>query len=215
MEYLDLYLIHMPVCQKPGPPVFPARREDALPFDFKGVWQAMEECQRLGLARAIGVSNFTTKHLDKTLPFATITPAVNQVELNPVCQQPKLRRYCAEKGIHVQAFSPLGGQSWTGERNAVLESQVLAEIAKARGKTVAQVSLRWVYEQGVSLVVKTYKQERLKENLEIFDWELTDEDRFKISQIPHHKKLAGFAYIFKPEGEFTSVDISEINPEED
>jgi len=61
------------------------------------------------------------------------------VELNPVCQQPKLRRYCAEKGIHVQAFSPLGGQSWTGERNAVLESQVLAEIAKARGKTVAQV----------------------------------------------------------------------------
>jgi diketogulonate reductase-like aldo/keto reductase len=53
MEYLDLYLIHMPVCQKPGPPVFPARREDALPFDFKGVWQAMEECQRLGLAKAI------------------------------------------------------------------------------------------------------------------------------------------------------------------
>jgi diketogulonate reductase-like aldo/keto reductase len=84
MEYLDLYLIHMPVCQKPGPPVFPARREDALPFDFKGVWQAMEECQRLGLAKAIGVSNFTTKHLDKTLPFATITPAVNQVRLPPI-----------------------------------------------------------------------------------------------------------------------------------
>jgi 3''-deamino-3''-oxonicotianamine reductase len=79
MEYLDLYLIHQPICQKPGPPVFPAKREDARPFDFKGVWQAMEECQRLGLARAIGVSNFTTKHLDKTLPFATITPAVNQV----------------------------------------------------------------------------------------------------------------------------------------
>lgn len=79
MDYLDLYLIHMPVCQKPGPPVFPARREDARPFDFKGVWQAMEECQRLGLARAIGVSNFRTKHLDKMMHFATITPAVNQV----------------------------------------------------------------------------------------------------------------------------------------
>jgi hypothetical protein len=62
-----------------------------------------------------------------------------QVEVNPVCQQLKLRGYCAEKGIHVQAFSPLGGQSWAAERNAVLESEVLAEIAKARGKTVAQV----------------------------------------------------------------------------
>lgn len=84
-----------------------------------------------------------------------------------------------------------------------------------RSTLLFQVSLRWVYEQGVSFVVKTYKQERLKENLQIFDWELTDEDRFKISQIPHHKKFAGFTYIFKPEGEFTSVDISEINPEED
>ncbi|PUZ71076.1 hypothetical protein GQ55_2G285900 [Panicum hallii var. hallii] len=210
MEYLDLYLIHQPICQKPGPPVFPAKREDARPFDFKGVWQAMEECQRLGLARAIGVSNFTTKHLDKTLPFATITPAVNQVEVNPVCQQQKLRTYCAEKGIHVQAFSPLGGQSWNGEANAVLESEVLAEIAKARGKSVAQVSLRWVYEQGVSIVVKTYNKERLRQNLELFDWELTDEDRLKISQIPQ-KKLQGGAFMFYPEGEFTSVDISEIN----
>lgn len=214
MDYLDLYLIHMPVCQKPGPPVFPARREDARPFDFKGVWQAMEECQRLGLARAIGVSNFRTKHLDKMMPFVTITPAVSQVEVNPVCQQLKLRGYCAEKGIHVQAFSPLGGQSWAAERNAVLESEVLAEIAKARGKTVAQVSLRWVFEQGVSFVVKTYKKERLKENLEIFDWELTDEDRVKISRIPQ-KKLSGFSFMFKPEGEFTSVDVSEINPIEE
>ncbi|RLM87725.1 aldose reductase [Panicum miliaceum] len=174
-EYLDLYLIHQPICQKPGPPVFPAKREDARPFDFKGVWQAMEECQRLGLARAIGV------------------------EVNPVCQQQKLRTYCAEKGIH-----------WNGEANAVLESEVLAEIAKARGKTVAQVSLRCVYEQGVSIVVKTYNKERLKQNLELFDWELTDEDRLKISQIPQ-KKLQGGAFMFYPEGEFTSVDISEIN----
>ncbi|OEL37839.1 Non-functional NADPH-dependent codeinone reductase 2 [Dichanthelium oligosanthes] len=209
-EYLDLYLIHFPICIKRGPYTFPAKREDALPFDFKGVWQAMEECQRLGLARAIGVSNFTTKHLDKMLPFATITPAVNQVEVNPVCHQQKLRTYCAEKGIHVQAYGPLGGQDWTGEGNPVLESQVLAEIAKARGKSVARVSLRWVYEQGASFVFKTYNKERLKENLEIFDWELTDEDRLKISQIPQ-KKLTGAAFMFLPEGEFTSVDVSEIN----
>jgi diketogulonate reductase-like aldo/keto reductase len=139
MEYLDLYLIHWPVCMKPGPIAFPAKKEDAVPFDFEGVWRAMEECQRLGLARAIGVSNFTTKHLDRVLAVATIPPAVNQVELNPVWQQRTLRAYCADRGIHVAAYSPLGGQNWDGQGNAVLDSEVLAEIAKARGKTVAQV----------------------------------------------------------------------------
>jgi hypothetical protein len=84
MEYVDLYLIHWPVCMKPGPIAWPTRREDAVPFDFEGVWRAMEGCQRLGLARAIGVSNFTTRHLDRVLA-ATIPPAVNQVELNPAC----------------------------------------------------------------------------------------------------------------------------------
>lgn len=79
MEYVDLYLIHWPISLKPGPAVFPVKREDAVPFDFEGVWRAMEECHRLGLAKAIGVSNFTTGHLDKLLPAATVPPAVNQV----------------------------------------------------------------------------------------------------------------------------------------
>jgi diketogulonate reductase-like aldo/keto reductase len=76
---VDLYLIHLPVCLKPGPTVFPAKREDAMPFDFEGVWRAMEECHRLGVAKAVGVSNFTTRHLDKILAAATVPPAVNQV----------------------------------------------------------------------------------------------------------------------------------------
>ncbi|CAN6270015.1 unnamed protein product [Urochloa humidicola] len=109
MEYVDLYLIHWPVAIKPGPLSLPYRKEDAMPFDVEGVWRAMEECQRLGLAKAIGVSNFTTKHLDKLLAAAKIPPVVNQVELNPVWQQRTLRSYCAEKGIHVAAYSPLGG----------------------------------------------------------------------------------------------------------
>ncbi|CAL5016726.1 unnamed protein product [Urochloa decumbens] len=212
MEYVDLYLIHWPVCMKPGPITWPARREDAVPFDFEGVWRAMEECHRLGLARAIGVSNFTTKHLDRVLAAATIPPAVNQVELNPVWQQRTLREYCAERGIHVAAYSPLGGQDWSGsgEGNAVLESEVLAEIAKARGKTVAQVSLRWIHEQGVTWIVKSYNKERLKQNIDIFGWELTDEDRLKISQIPQ-KKCVTAAALFSPEGEFTSVDLSDMD----
>jgi len=145
MDYVDLYLIHWPVCIN-GPPRFPNKKEDAVPLDFEGVWRAMEECQRLGLAKAIGVSNFTTKHLGRVLAVATIPPAVNQVELNPAWQQRTLRAYCADRGIHVAAYSPLGGQNWDGQGNAVLDSVVLAEIAKARGKTVAQVRCPgWVF----------------------------------------------------------------------
>ncbi|KAL6847379.1 hypothetical protein ACP4OV_023232 [Aristida adscensionis] len=225
MKYLDLYLIHWPISVKSsGPLKFPNKREDAVPFDFKGVWQAMEECQRLGLARAIGVSNFTAKgpfvffgwgnrtgakHLDKILDIATNPPAVNQVEFNPVWQQRTLRGYCAEKGIHVAAYSPLGGQNWDGKGNAVMESEVLAKIAKERGKTVAQVSLRWIYEQGVTFIVKSYKKERLRQNLEILDWELTEEDRLKISQIPQ-KKTAKAVRLFSPDGEFKSVNLKDM-----
>uniref|UniRef100_A0ACD5X2W4 Uncharacterized protein n=1 Tax=Avena sativa TaxID=4498 RepID=A0ACD5X2W4_AVESA len=200
----------MPISLKPGPTVFPAKREDAMPFDFEGVWREMEECHRLGLAKAIGVSNFTTKHLDKILAAATVPPAVNQVELNPVWQQRKLRAYCAEKDIHVVAHSPLGGLKWSGsEGNAVLKSEVLAEIAKARGKSIAQVALRWIYEQGVSPIVKSFNKERLKQNVEIFDWELTKDDHIKIGQIP--QKVVNTANgMFSPEGEFTSVDLSDM-----
>uniref|UniRef100_A0ACD5YA15 Uncharacterized protein n=1 Tax=Avena sativa TaxID=4498 RepID=A0ACD5YA15_AVESA len=211
VEYVDLYLIHLPVSLKPGPPAFPAKREDAVPFDFEGVWREMEECHRLGLAKAIGVSNFTTGHLDKILAAATVPPAVNQVEMNPAWQQRKLRAYCAEKGIHVAAYSPLGGQRWSGsEGNAVLESEVLAEIAKARGKSIAQIALRWIYEQGVSPIVKSFSKERLKQNLDIFDWELTDDDLIKIAQIPQKKIVKTADGIFSTEGEFTSVDLSDI-----
>ncbi|KAF7001979.1 hypothetical protein CFC21_017528 [Triticum aestivum] len=210
MEYVDLYLIHWPISLKPGPAVFPVKRDDAVPFDFEGVWRAMEECHRLGLAKAIGVSNFTTSHLHKLLAAATVPPAVNQVEMNPVWQQRKLRGYCAEKGIHVAAYSPLGGQNWSGDGNAVLDSEVLAEIARARGKTVAQVALRWIYEQGVTPIVKSFSKERLKENLGIFDWGLADDDLRKIGQIPQKKIVKAAGMLFSAEGEFTSVDLADM-----
>uniref|UniRef100_J3LYB2 NADP-dependent oxidoreductase domain-containing protein n=1 Tax=Oryza brachyantha TaxID=4533 RepID=J3LYB2_ORYBR len=177
MEYVDLYLVHMPISLKPEASGFPLKKEDVVPFDFEGVWRAMEECHRLGLAKAIGVSNFTTKHLDKLL-----------AEMSPVWRQRTVREYCATKGIHVTAYSPLGGQNWGGHGNDVMGSPVLAEIAEARGKSIAQVSLRWIYEQGVTPIAKSYNKERLKQNLEIFDWELTEEDHLKISQI-HRRRF--------------------------
>ncbi|CAL9041782.1 unnamed protein product [Musa banksii] len=190
LDYLDLYLIHWPISLKPGRCHFPLKSDDILPLDLRSVWEALEECQRLGLTKSIGVSNFTRKKIVELLDIARIPPAVNQVELNPVWQQNKLREFCEQKGIHVTAYSPLGGQSLSLGRNLVLESQVLKDIAEAKGKTVAQVSLRWLYEQGVSMVVKTLNKERIEENTKIFDWELSDEDRHKISQMPQYKRVS-------------------------
>jgi len=206
MEYVDLYLIHWPMAIKPSKPHYPLKREDIVPMDLSGVWQAMEECHRLGLAKMIGVSNFTTKKLQELLAVAKIPPAVNQVELNPSWQQKKLIEFCRDKGIHVTAYSPLGGQ--TGP-SSVLQSGVLEEIAKARGKSVAQISLRWIYEQGVSMVVKSFKRERLEENTMIFHWELSDEDRLKISQMLQ-QKMATVTGLLCPDG-VSSVDIAEVD----
>ncbi|XP_060214402.1 non-functional NADPH-dependent codeinone reductase 2-like [Lycium barbarum] len=164
MDYIDLYLIHWPVSSKPGIHEYPIKKEDLLPMDFKSVWAAMEECQKLGLTKSIGVSNFSCKKLADLLAIGKIPPAVNQVEVSPCWQQKKLREFCKSNGVLVVAYSPLGS---IGTR--VMENEVLKEIAKAKGKTVAQVALRWGYEQGIGVVVKSYNKERMKQNLEIFD----------------------------------------------
>lgn len=183
LEYLDLYLIHWPISVKPGDWELPYSEDLITTFDLKGVWKAMEECQKLGLTKSIGVSNFTCKKLEDLLSFATIPPSVNQVEMNPAFHQKKLREYCEEKGIIITAFSPLGAKGSSWGTNEVMDSEILKEIAESHGKTVAQVSLRWLYEQGVTIAVKSYNKERMKQNLEIFDWSLTREDHEKIDQI--------------------------------
>ncbi|CAL9779073.1 unnamed protein product [Musa acuminata subsp. burmannicoides] len=214
LDYLDLYLIHWPMSLKPGACSFPIKSEDIVPLDLKSVWGAMEECQRLGLAKSIGVSNFTRKKIAELLQTAKIPPAVNQVELNPVWQQKNLREFCKEKGIHVIAYSPLGGQAWPGSKNLVLESEVLNDISKAKGKTVAQVSLRWIYEQGASMVVKSLNKERMKENMGIFDWELSEEDHLKISQIPQCKRISTYS-LLSPQESRNSIDLLDVDIVED
>nr|AAR89809.1 reductase 1 [Hydrangea macrophylla]AAR89811.1 reductase 1 [Hydrangea macrophylla] len=205
LDYLDLYLVHWPVSVKHGTYDYPIKTEDIIPMDYESVWGAMEECHKLGLAKAIGVSNFSCKKLGHLLSFAKIPPAVNQVEMNPVWQQRKLVEFCKENGVLVGAFSPLGalGTSWGS--NNVMESEILKEIAKAKGKTVAQVSLRWAYEQGVIVLVKSYRAERMQENLGIFDWELSDEDTKKIREIPQRRVHRGEEFISE-NGPFKSIE---------
>ncbi|KAL8532002.1 hypothetical protein ACS0TY_008561 [Phlomoides rotata] len=187
MEYVDLYLIHQPLRLTEMIKQIPVAAEIIRPLDVKGAWEGMEECKNLGLAKAIGVSNFSCKKLEQLLSTAKIPPAVNQVELNPAWQQKVLMDYCREKGIHITAYSPLGGSNTHFGDNRILESDVLTDIARARGKTTAQVALRWVHEQGVSIAAKSFNKERIKENIGIFDWALTPHELEKISKIPQRK----------------------------
>ncbi|KAI8021825.1 Non-functional NADPH-dependent codeinone reductase 2 [Camellia lanceoleosa] len=125
-------------------------------------------------------------------------PLVLEVEMNPVWQQKKLREFCEKKGIHVTAYSPLGAKGTRWETNLVMDCEIVKEIAEAKGKTVAQVCLRGVYEQGVSILVKSFNKERIKENLDIFDWMLSPKESKKIDQIPRKKGCLGIEFISRP-----------------
>ncbi|KAL8552029.1 hypothetical protein ACS0TY_000911 [Phlomoides rotata] len=207
LEYIDLYLIHWPVSLKPKTgfeyPV--ADKKNIIPFDCKSAWSGMEEAQRLGLAKSIGVSNFTCKKIEDLLAFATIPPVVNQVELSPAWQQKKLIDLCKAKGIVVTGYSSLGsaGQFWGTDR--IVGIQALKDIAEAKGKSVPQVILRWIYQQGVTVVVKTFTPKRMEENRDIFDWELSEEECKKISEIPQSRGMKGDGYVSE-EGAIKSVE---------
>ncbi|XAR65009.1 hypothetical protein NMG60_11008943 [Bertholletia excelsa] len=205
LDYLDLYLVHWPVSLKPGSLKIPVSTEDVLPMDLKSVWAAMEECQRLGLARSIGVSNFSCKKLSEILATSEIPPVVNQVEMNPIWQQKKMIEFCKAKGVMVTAYSPLGGARYPSGSNRVFECEVLKEIAKTQGKALAQVCLRWGYEQGAVMVVKSFNKERMMENLGIFDWELSDEDYKKIEEIPQSRTNLGKEF-FSENGSLKSAE---------
>ncbi|KAK1416348.1 hypothetical protein QVD17_32138 [Tagetes erecta] len=187
LDYVDLYLIHWPLKLNQDELKIPIPKECIAAINIKDVWEAMEKCQNLGLTKSIGVSNFYPRLIEEILSFAKIPPAVNQVEMNPLWQQKKLNEFCKKRDILLTGYSPLGAFGTNWGHNRVMECDVLQEIAKTQGKTVAQISLRWLYEQGVSFVVKSFNPERMKQNLDIFNWSLTEEELNKISQIPQQK----------------------------
>ncbi|XP_049398323.1 methylecgonone reductase-like [Solanum stenotomum] len=210
MDYLDLYLIHLPVTlkKKVNSNDDEARidKEDIIPFDMRGTWEGMEECCRLGLAKSIGVSNFTCTKLSQILHYATIPPAVNQVEMHVAWRQEKMLEYCKEKGIHVSAWSPLGANGITPwGTHSVMESPVLKDIAIHKHKSVAQVALRWVYEQGASAIVKSFNKDRMKENLQILDWELSNEEIAQIQEIPPCTGFKVDMVLVHPNGPYKSA----------
>jgi len=153
LEYVDLYLIHWPVKET-----------------FIKTWQEMEKIYESGRAKTIGVCNFLVHHLD-ALKQCRITPAVNQYEHHPYLTQKPLMDYCKSHGIQVEAYSPLGSS-----KNNLLSNPVVEDIAAKYGKTAAQILLRWNIELGVVSIPKSSKTHRIKENINIFDFELDTAD---------------------------------------
>ena len=152
----------------------------ALPSEFDKTLEAYRALERLladGKVRAIGVSNFMVDHLTTLLDKSTVVPAVNQIEVHPYFQQREVQAFGAERGIVTQAWSPIGGITFyrDGQHTSTLQDPIIGEIARAHGKTPAQVMLRWHLQQGRSAIPKSTKPQRIAENFDVFDFELTGE----------------------------------------
>lgn len=166
-DYMDLFLLHWPV---------PVKYKDDWARMNAESWRAMEDAQQAGKIRSLGISNFRRKHIDALLKTAKILPQVNQLRLCPGDKQEDTVNYSREKGMLPQAYSPLG----TGK---LFEVKELQEVAQTYGRTVAQVALRWSLQRGYNPLPKSVTPERIKENLQVFDFELKDEDMEKISRL--------------------------------
>jgi len=161
LDHVDLYLIHWPL---PG--------KDK----YVKTWQGFEDILRAGKARAIGVSNFQPEHLDRLAEETGTVPAVNQIELHPALQQTELREYHRAHGIATEAWSPLA-------QAEVLEDPVLGELAEKHGRTAAQVVLRWHIQLGNIVFPKSSTPDRIRQNIDVFGFELDDEDMAAIGKL--------------------------------
>jgi 2,5-diketo-D-gluconate reductase A len=163
LDYLDLFLIHWPL---------PTRYDG----DFVSTWKTLEEFYRDGRARSIGVSNFQPHHIRRLHTEAEVPPAVNQIEVHPYLTQDGVRGFCAEHQIAIEGWSPIA-------QGEVLDDPTINEIAERAGKTPAQVVLRWHIERGDIIFPKSVTASRIRENLAIFDFELSGEDVEAISAL--------------------------------
>lgn len=169
LSYLDVYLVHWPA----SPKLYENWRE--INAD---TWRGMEQLKKEGLVRDIGVCNFKQQHLEELEKTAVIKPQVNQIELHPGLPQAELTEYCQKKGILIEASSPLGN-------GQILQNQELQSIARQKEKTVAQLCLRWAVQKEAVVLPRTKNNARLSENLDIFTFELSEEEMDKINRIPY------------------------------
>ncbi|MDD9784077.1 aldo/keto reductase [Priestia megaterium] len=166
LDYIDLYLIHQPF------------------GDIYGSWRAMEELYREGKIKAIGVSNFYPDRLVDLITHNEIVPAVNQVETHPFCQQVESAQLMKENNVQIESWAP-----FAEGKNDIFQNELLLSIAEKYNKSVAQVILRWLTQRGVVVIPKSVRKERIVENFNIFDFELSTEDMEKIAKLDTKESL--------------------------
>lgn len=166
VDYVDLYLIHWPV-----------------PGCYTQTWRELIKLREEGLVRSIGVSNFNQLQLEKIIEETDVIPAVNQIECHPLWVQTEIREYCQKFGIAVQAYAPLA-------RGAYLDRTILSNIGKKYGKTSAQVGLRWLVQQNISVIPKSVQAPRIMQNADIFDFTLTEPEMNLIASLNENFRSA-------------------------
>ena len=154
LDYVDLYLIHWPAGEQ---------------GKYVDSWGGLMSCKGVGNTRSIGVANFHEEHLSNVIDLSFVTPAVNQIELHPMLNQAAMRAVNADRGIITEAYGPLGV-------GRLLDNQTIVSIAEARGKSPAQVLIRWSIQLGNVVIPRSSSPERIKSNLDVFDFELTDDE---------------------------------------
>lgn len=165
-DYIDLMLLHQPFC------------------DRYGAYRALEDAYREGKLRAIGVSNFYSDHFIDLASNVDIVPAVNQVETHVFNQQTETQKIMEEFGTHIMSWGPLAEG-----RNNLFSNETLTKTGNSHGKSVAQIALRWLIQRGVIIIPKSVHIERMEQNLDIFDFELSDEEMAEIATLDTGKSL--------------------------
>src|SRR6478735_7464113 len=160
LDYLDLYLIHQPY------------------GDVHGSWKAMEELYKAGKIKAIGISNFQPDRVMDFIVHNEVVPAVNQIETHPFCQQIETQKFLEENGVQIESWGP-----FAEGKNDLFKNELLASIGKKYNKTVAQVVLRWLIQRGVVAIPKSVRKERIAENFNVFDFQLSDQDMQSIQSL--------------------------------
>ncbi len=168
LDYVDAYLIHWPAN---------AKNYDNWQKTNADTWRAMEKLQAEGKIKSIGVSNFWQEHFEALFQTANVPPAINQIEFHPGYWQPALVNYCKKQNIAIESWSPLA-------RGRVFENEILKQIAKKHQQPIAKVCLRWATQHDAIIIPKSTTQKRIQENIDLFDFELSESDMKLIDNLP-------------------------------
>ncbi len=214
LDYLDLYLVHWPIAFK-SDILGPKDADDFVPLTelpLISTWRGMETAQALGLAKHIGVSNFSVKKLKNLIAEAKVKPEMNQIELHPLLAQNEMLQFCKQENIHLTAYSPLG----SFDRSATLKGAdepnlfdhpIIKEIAAKYGASEAQVLIKWAIQRGTSVIPKSVNPERLQQNFDAQKLQLSDANMQMLAHVDRHYRFIDGTFWAYPKSSYTVANL--------